>query len=104
MNWETAYLFKVTLVKENVFKPYRYFESLTVIGNIIVEALLEFILQNKNKTAGKSGQKRVLQRPLPTQHEIVQFMFCIVYGCYDILRLPLVIKLKTCCDAVSLNK
>jgi hypothetical protein len=38
-----------------VFEPDTYFESSTVMENIIVETLREFILQNRGKTAGQSG-------------------------------------------------
>ena len=48
-----------------VFEPDIYSESLTVMENIIVEALHEFILQNWDKTAGQSGKKRVRRDPLP---------------------------------------
>ena len=42
-----------------VFEPDTYSESSTIMENIIVEAHREFILQNRDKTAGQSGKKRV---------------------------------------------
>ena len=47
-----------------VFEPDTYSESWTIMENIIVEARREFILQNRDKTAGQSGKKRVLLGPL----------------------------------------
>ncbi len=46
------------------FEPDTYSESSTIMENIIVEARREFILQNRDKTAGQSGKKRVLLGPL----------------------------------------
>jgi hypothetical protein len=47
-----------------VFEPDTYSESWTIMENIIVEARREFFLQNRDKTAGQSGKKRVLLGPL----------------------------------------
>ena len=45
-----------------VFKPDTYSESSTILENIIVEAHREFILQNRDKTA---GQTSVVGTPCP---------------------------------------
>jgi hypothetical protein len=39
-----------------VIEPDTYSESSTLMENIIVEVLREFILQHEDKTAGQSGQ------------------------------------------------
>ncbi len=54
------------------FEPGTYSESSIILENIIVEVHHEFILQNRYKTAGESGQKRVLRGSLPVvQKELV---------------------------------
>ncbi len=45
-----------------VFEPDTYSESSTILENIIVEAHREFILQNRDKTAGQSGASGTLAR------------------------------------------
>jgi hypothetical protein len=48
-----------------VFEPDAYSESSIIMENIIVEALREFIIQNRDKTGKQSGKNKCCGSPCP---------------------------------------